>query len=89
MMNLDALVVHSPVLIIAIPLLMALLTPLIGRVSERGRNVLVIASLVFVSFLVFLLVRDIYLNGLRVYTLGAISPDLTIPENYSHLHKPL
>jgi len=81
-MNLDALVVHSPVLIIAIPLLMALLTPLIGRVSERGRNVLVIASLVFVSFLVFLLARDIHLNGLRVYTLGAIAPDLTIPEHY-------
>jgi len=32
--------------------------------------------------LVIILARDIYLNGLHVYTLGASSPNLTIPENY-------
>ena len=43
---------------------------------------MLIASLVFVEFLVLLLARDIYLNGLHVYTLGASSPDLTIPQQY-------
>jgi len=43
---------------------------------------LVVASLAFVAFLVIILARDIYFNGLRLYTLGASSPDLAIPENY-------
>lgn len=42
----------------------------------------VVATLVFVEFLVLILTRDIYLNGLHVYTLGASSPDLTIPTHY-------
>ncbi|MDH5781738.1 MAG: proton-conducting transporter membrane subunit, partial [Dehalococcoidia bacterium] len=43
---------------------------------------MVVASLAFVEFLVIILARDIYLNGLHIYTLGASSPNLTIPENY-------
>lgn len=78
----DTLIVHSPILIIAVPLLAAFLTPLIGRASEKARDVLVIAALAFVAFLVIILARDIYFNGLRLYTLGAYSPDLTIPEGY-------
>jgi len=77
---LAALVTHSPILIIAIPLLAAFLTPLIGRLSGKARNVLVLGNLAFVAFLVFALTRDISVNGIRVYTLGATSPDLTIPE---------
>ena len=57
-----ALVIHSPILVIAIPLLAAFLTPLISRVSEKA--------------------RDIYLTGIHIYTLGASSPSLTIPEYY-------
>jgi len=69
-------------LIIAIPLLAAFLTLLIGRISEKARNVLVVVSLVFVEFLVIVLARDIYANGIHIYTLGASSPTLTIPEQY-------
>ncbi|MDH5364094.1 MAG: proton-conducting transporter membrane subunit [Dehalococcoidia bacterium] len=78
----DTLIIHSPILLIAIPLLAAFLTPLIGRASGKARDVLVVASLAFVEFLVIILARDIYLNGLHIYTLGASSPNLTIPENY-------
>jgi len=79
---LDTLITHSPILIIAIPLLAAFLTPLIGRVSQKAREALVIASLAFAEFLVIILARDIYANGLHVYTLGASLPNLTIPEGY-------
>jgi len=79
---LHALVIHSPILVIAIPLLAAFLTPLISRVSEKARDILVIATLVFVEFLVIILARDIYLTGIHIYTLGASSPSLTIPEHY-------
>jgi len=47
--------------------------------SKKARNALVIVSLAFVAFLVFALARDISINGIHVYTLGATSPDLTIP----------
>jgi multicomponent Na+:H+ antiporter subunit D len=43
---------------------------------------LVVASLAFVEFLVIILARDIYLNGLHIYTLGASPPNLAIPEHY-------
>ena len=78
----DGLITHSPILIIAIPLLAAFLTPLISRASGKGRDVLVIAALAFVEFLVIILARDIYFNGLHVYTLGASLPELAIPEGY-------
>jgi len=42
----------------------------------------VVASLAIVELLVIFLARDIFVNGLHVYTLGAASPDLTIPEGY-------
>jgi len=80
---LHALVIHSPILIIAIPLLAAFLTPLISRGSEKARDILVIATLVFVEFLVIVLARDIYLNGIHVYVFGASSFNLTIPELYT------
>ncbi len=78
----DILITHSPILIIAIPLLGAFLTPLISRASGKARNIFVVGVLVFVEFLVLLLARDIYANGLHVYTLGASLPDLTIPGGY-------
>jgi len=79
---LHALVIHSPILIIAIPLLAAFLTPLISKASNRARDILVIAALAFTEFLVIVLAKDIYLTGIHVYTLGASSPILTIPEHY-------
>lgn len=47
--------------------------------SKKARNSLVIVSLVFVAFLVFALARDIHLNGIHIYTLGATSLELTLP----------
>jgi len=74
-----ALITHSPILIIAIPLVAAFLTPLIGMASKKARNALVIVSLAFVAFLVIILARDISINGIHIYTLGATSPELTLP----------
>ncbi len=76
------LIEHSPILAIAVPLLAAFLTPLVSRLGARVRNVFVIAALAFVEFLVVILARDIYANGIRIYTLGAATPSLALPENY-------
>ena len=77
-----SLLIHSPILIIAIPLLAAFLTPFISRVSDRARDALVIATLVFVEFLVIILAVDIYRGGPHIYALGASSPLLAMPEHY-------
>lgn len=74
-----ALITHSPILIIAIPLLAAFLTLPIGMASKKARNALLIVSLAFVAFLVIILARDISINGIHIYTLGATSPELTLP----------
>jgi len=79
---LDFLIVHSPILIIAIPLLAAFVIPLISRLSTKARDIFIMASLAFVGFLIAILAIDIYANGTRVYTLGASLPDMAIPEGY-------
>ena len=77
-----ALVAQSPILIIAIPLVVAFLTPLIGMASSKARNGLVVGSLIFTVFLVFALARDISINGIHLYTLGATSPALGVPTGF-------
>ncbi len=77
-----ALVTQSPILIIAIPLVAAFLTPLIGMASSKARNALTIGSLIFTVFLVFALARDISITGIHVYTLGATSPALAVPTGF-------
>jgi len=77
---LATLIEHSSILIIAVPLLIAFLTPLIGMASKKARNSVVVVGLAFVAFLVFALARDVILNGIHIYTLGATSPSLAIPE---------
>jgi len=79
---LDILLAHSPILVIALPLLAGFLVPLISRANVKARDVLVITTLVFVEFLVIFLAIDVFSNGIRIYTLGASSPDLTIPQQY-------
>ncbi len=78
----QSLIIHSPILAVAIPLLAAFLTPLISRFGSRARDTMVIAALAFTEFLVLILARDIYATGLHVYTLGALSPTLATPENF-------
>ena len=76
------LIDNAPILIIAVPLLAAFLTPLISLASVKARDIFVITALALVELLVLLLARDIYANGTVVYTLGASLPDLTIPGGY-------
>jgi len=79
---LQSLVIHSPILAIAVPLLAAFLIPLISKFNSKVRNIVVIAALAFTEFLVLILARDIYATGLHIYTLGASASTLAIPENF-------
>jgi len=79
---LEYLTVHSPILIVAVPLLAAFITPLISRIGNKFRDTVNVSLLSFVTFLIVILTIDIYANGTRVYTLGASVPELALPENY-------
>lgn len=78
----QSLIIHSPILAIAVPLLAAFLTPFVGKFSSKARDIMVIAALAITEFLILILARDIYLSGLHVYTLGALSSTLATPENF-------
>jgi len=73
------LLTHAPILIIALPLLGAFLTPLISRLHPKMRNIFVLTILIFTGFLTMLLTRDVLANGIRVYVLGAAPSTLTVP----------
>ncbi len=73
---------HAPILIIAIPLLAAFAIPLIGKISSKLRNWFALLALLLTVALVCYLAADIFANGLRIYTLGAKSPALTLPSGY-------
>jgi len=73
------LILHAPILAIAIPLLGALATPLLSKLGKTIRNLWIILSLLFTEFLVLILTYDVISNGIRAYTLGAKFPTDTIP----------
>lgn len=56
--------------------------PIAGMINSKLRNTIAIAGLLFTEFLVVVLARDIYLNGLHMYTLGASSPEITTPAKF-------
>lgn len=74
-----SLVAHAPVFAIAVPLLAAFALPLIKRLGENIRGAWILLSLGFTELLVLLLTNDVVSNGIRVYALGAKSPEATLP----------
>ena len=74
---LDQILLHSPILAVAVPLLGAFLTPLISRVNEKARNIFAILIIILTTFIVFLLANDVFSNGIRTYIFGA--QDLSFP----------
>jgi multicomponent Na+:H+ antiporter subunit D len=66
----DFLTEHSPALIVAIPLLGAFLTPLVGKINDKLRNIFVILITALTSLLILLLVNSVLSNGIVTYVFG-------------------
>ena len=75
-MNLETIITHSPALIVAIPLLGAFLTPLVGKINDKVRNIFVIIIVGITAFFTFLLANDVFTNGVRTYVFGGGSPTI-------------
>jgi multicomponent Na+:H+ antiporter subunit D len=71
------LITHSPALMVAVPLLGAFITPLLGKTHYKARNIFVILVSGFTCFLGFLLANDVFANGTRTYIFGA--KDISLP----------
>lgn len=71
---LSFLLTQAPAFIVAIPLLGAFLTPLIGRINEKVRNSFVIFILGVTAFFVFLLASDVFAGNIHTYVFGAENP---------------
>ena len=67
---LDFLVLHSPALVVAIPLLGAFLTVLVNKIGDRVRNIFVIIISALTSIFALLLTYDVFTNGIRTYVFG-------------------
>lgn len=67
----DMLLFHAPALIIAIPLLGAFLTPLISRVSDKGRNIFAIIIVAITALFVFFLASEVLATGPITYVFGS------------------
>lgn len=74
---LDGLLLHSPALIIAIPLFSAFLMPLVSRVHAKLRNIFAVVMLGITGCFIGLLATDVLTNGPRIYIFGAT--DLSLP----------
>lgn len=54
---------HSPALIVAVPLFGAFLTPLVGKINAKLRNIFAILTILCTVSIVFLLAYNIFSNG--------------------------
>ena len=72
---------HIPVLVIVIPLFGAFLTPLLSKIHSRIRDWFVIIITLITLFFALYLMRDILINGIRIYVFGANPYTLAIPEH--------
>jgi multicomponent Na+:H+ antiporter subunit D len=73
----DFLLQHSPALIVAIPLLGAFLTPLVGKINYKVRNIFVIIIILITTSIIFLLSMDVFGGNIHTYIFG--SQDLSLP----------
>jgi len=75
----EIITMHSPALIVAVPLLTGFLTPLVSRINDTARNLFAIIMLSITGFLIAILGYDVLTNGIRTYVFGGGNTVVTLP----------
>ncbi|HQP71887.1 MAG TPA: proton-conducting transporter membrane subunit, partial [Methanoculleus sp.] len=70
---------NAPALLIAVPLLGAFLSPLIGRISRDTRALWVLAVMTLTTLIGYLTAFLVYTEGTLIYVFGASEASLAIP----------
>lgn len=79
----NSILTHSPALVIALPLLAAFLTPLIGRFSRKGVGYFVSIILGITLVLTLFIANSVLNSGPAVYVFGGSGAGLTLPSGYT------
>jgi len=74
---------HSPALVMALPLLAAFLTPVVGRFNRKVLGWFVSIVLGLTLFITLLMATQILTNGPMIYVFGGSEAGLTLPSGYS------
>ena len=70
---------HTPILILAVPLLTAFLIPIIGKINKKATGIFATLALGLSLILTIILAVKILSVGPQIYVFGAKSPLLTLP----------
>ena len=73
---------NAPALLIAVPLLGAFLSPLIGRISRDTRALWVLAVMTLTTLIGYLTAFLVYTEGTLIYVFGASEASLAIPPRF-------
>ncbi|MFP4051592.1 MAG: proton-conducting transporter membrane subunit [Thermoplasmata archaeon] len=76
-MNLDSFLVHTPTLVLGIPLLFAFLTPIMNKLSKKLRNAWFMIGLILTVVFVGLFAYKVLTDGSWFYVYGAENPKPT------------
>lgn len=75
----DTLMLHLPVLIIAIPLLIAFILPILHKINESLRNIITIIAVLLNVVMCVLLAIRVFGGNIIHYVLGGIDTAITMP----------
>lgn len=75
----ELLLENLPALLLAVPMLGAFATPLIGRAGAGARNLWTVAVMLATLAIAVVLTAQVLTSGTMVYTFGAGAADLTVP----------
>lgn len=79
----NSILTHTPALVIALPLLAAFLTPVIGRLSRKGLGYFV-SIVLGITLILTLFIADHVINyGMITYVFGGSEVGLTLPSGYT------
>jgi multicomponent Na+:H+ antiporter subunit D len=75
----DIIIQNAPALLLAVPMLGAFATPLIGKISPSLRNLWVFLVSLATAAVAVTLLYEVLTTGTVIYTFGAAAPHLSIP----------
>ena len=80
----SSILLHAPALIIALPLLAAFITPILGRFNRKTISWLATCVLGLTLLLTIFVARQVLTHGPIIYVFGATETGLTLPTYYAH-----
>lgn len=79
----NSILLHAPALIIALPLLAAFITPILGRFNRKTISWLATCVLGLTLLLTIFVARQVLTHGPIIYVFGATETGLTLPFGYT------